>query len=274
MTRARVTGPILMSPTSVNGLTETIIPDLQAASRVVQSNLNTETANRIQAITDVTLALGSEASTARTNEAALGVRIDDVIAANSVEHTERLSAETALGLRIDNVIANTDPTAIDSLVEVVTFFHDADSNMQTAIINLGQAAGTGLSDEIAARGVSEAALGVRIDTVITDTTANLSQAVAELKVYADNSATLAGADDIIEDLTVTADSITLAHKPKNGWASIIGGQVEYINGAISYKLEVSADATVASGKVYKLHVTPGSYNGKQVRIQYSYISTQ
>jgi hypothetical protein len=296
MTRARVVGPILTDPTSVNGLTETIIPALQAATLLVQSNLATETSARQAAVTALTTALGSEATTARAAEDALGVRIDTettdrqtaittVTDALTAENTRATTAEVALGIRIDNVISNTDATAIDSLVEVVTYFHEADNNLQQAILDLGGAAGSGLSTETTNRTAADTALGVRIDTLTTNTntaittltdstTANLAQAVTDLEAFATNAATLGGSKSIIEDLIVSGDAITLSHKPKDGWFSVTTGQVEYVNGPVGYKIEVFENTSVTSGKEYKLSVSAGSYDGKQVRIQYLYVSNQ
>jgi hypothetical protein len=60
--------------------------------------------------------------------------ISDII---NIKEAASDAADAALGVRIDNLLANTDPTALDSLTEIITAYTAADSSLsQLAIDNL------------------------------------------------------------------------------------------------------------------------------------------
>ena len=66
----------------------------------------------------------------------------------SVETSSRVAADASLQNQIDFITNNSDPAAIDSLVEVVVAFQSADGDLNGAITNLANAATTDLSTEV------------------------------------------------------------------------------------------------------------------------------
>tara|TARA_R110002167_G_scaffold8541_1_gene39127 strand:- start:688 stop:6591 length:5904 start_codon:yes stop_codon:yes gene_type:complete len=91
-----------------------------AAETLLQSNIAAEAATRASA--DVTLQsnISAEATRATLRE--------DAIEAASV------SADSGLSTRIDNILNNTDPASIDSFVEIIEAFEDADDVLSASVI--------------------------------------------------------------------------------------------------------------------------------------------
>ncbi len=137
------------------------------AEDALGEDLASEIASRVSEVGRVEGLVSSEASRAQGVEAGLRTDVDAaraiadaampmaqkqaLIDATAAEATRAQAAEAALGVRIDNVLDNADPAALDSLAEVVEAFQQADANLNGAITALANAAGSGLTDEIAAR---------------------------------------------------------------------------------------------------------------------------
>lgn len=80
--------------------------------------------------------------------------------------------------KIGFIMSNVDGAALDSLTEIVAAFQGADSNINTAISNLASTASTNLAAEQTRAQAAEAALGVRIDGVESDLSAEESARIA------------------------------------------------------------------------------------------------
>ena len=91
-----------------------------AAETLLQSNIDAEASTRAQA--DVTLQSNITAEATRAT-----LREDSIEAAS-------VSADAGLSTRIDNILSNTDQSAIDSFVEVIQAFEDADDVLSGSII--------------------------------------------------------------------------------------------------------------------------------------------
>jgi hypothetical protein len=94
--------------------------------------------------------------------------------------------------KIGFIMSNVDGAALDSLSEIVAAFQGADSDINTAISDLAATAGTNLAAEQTRAQAAEAALGVRIDGVESDLSAEESARIAgdastlvDAKAYAD-----------------------------------------------------------------------------------------
>jgi hypothetical protein len=94
--------------------------------------------------------------------------------------------------KIGFIMSNVDGAALDSLSEIVAAFQGADSDINTAISDLAATAGTNLAAEQTRAQAAEAALGVRIDGVEADLSAEESARIAgdastlvDAKAYAD-----------------------------------------------------------------------------------------
>ncbi|CAB4129436.1 hypothetical protein UFOVP116_7 [uncultured Caudovirales phage] len=106
-----------------------------------------------------------------------------IIDAVAVETQARMAADHSLTVRIDNVLANIDPSALDSLNEVVTAFNSADNDLSSAITN------------VLGRHTSELAAEIQ-DRIEADTT-NLAVA----KDYADDAVVVEADARVAGDLT-------------------------------------------------------------------------
>jgi hypothetical protein len=214
-------------------------------------------------------------------------------AALKAEEIARLAAEAALGVRIDNVLSNTDGTAIDSLTEVVTEFQRVDGNLQTAITNLSNAAGAGLTQEIADREAADVVLQGNVDAVAADLatadaravaaegvlTADLAQevsdreaAIAQEVLDRNEAIRVGGSNNKIESRTVASGKITLSFAPKGGTAGIMNfATVRYTDGnGVSYDAPLTAGS---SDKEFIVNTdTAGQWDGNSVLVQYMYVT--
>jgi len=84
------------------------------------------------------------------------------------------STEVSLEDKLDNVISNIDPTALDSLTEIVSAFQAADGDINNAITNLSNAAAADLSSEVSRATSSELSLASGLSREIVDRTDALS----------------------------------------------------------------------------------------------------
>ena len=214
-------------------------------------------------------------------------------AALKAEEVARLAAEAALGVRIDNVLSNTDGTAIDSLTEVVTEFQRVDGDLQAAITSLGNAAGSGLTQEVADRTAADVVLQGNIDAVAADLVTETARAVAAEGVLTTNLAAevtareaaiaqevidrneairLGGANNKIETRVVSGGKITLSFAPKGGTAGIMNfATVRYTDGnGVSYDAPLTSGATDVEFLVNT--DTAGQWDGNSVLVQYQYVT--
>ena len=73
------------------------------------------------------------------------------------------AAESSLSTRLDNVLSNTNPSAIDSLSEILSAITTADATLLSTISAMGTGAASGLSSEAARAEVAEILLQGNID---------------------------------------------------------------------------------------------------------------
>lgn len=83
----------------------------------------------------------------------------------SAEESTRLSADASLQSQIDNLVSNIDPSALDSLAEIVSAFQSADFNVGSSLVaeisareSADQSLTSALSSEILARETESAEL--------------------------------------------------------------------------------------------------------------------
>lgn len=114
------------------------------------------------------------------------------------EIQDREDADAALGVRIDNILSNTTPGSLDSLVEVVQAFEQADQNLNNAITSLASSASSALQSEVTRATQAEQALSDAI-------------ALKAAKTYVDSQdqAILAAAKDYSDEL---AAGMTYMHE--------------------------------------------------------------
>jgi hypothetical protein len=252
----------------------------RAAELVLTNNLSSE-------VTRATAAEAAELARATAAETVLQTNITN-------EEAARIAGDLALGVRIDNALSNIDPTALDSLTEIVSAFQAADSTLNGAITTLAASAGTGLSDEVTRATAAElvltnnlsaevvratAAEGVLTGDLNTEVAARIAADTAldtSLKAYADEAVRVGGAVDKTEMVTVgTGDKIELSFAPKNGMDSVGNFQtVRYMDSnGLAYDAEIILDGTDVSGKTFIVSTdTTGEWNGKSVKIQYRYVA--
>ena len=116
-----------------------------SADTTLQSNLDTVE-------TDLTTALAAETSARTTAVVALALTSsngDSALQTNiDNEETARLAADASLQSQITNILSNTDPSALDSLSEIVQAFQSADGTL-TGLINALTTRVTNLETEVA-----------------------------------------------------------------------------------------------------------------------------
>jgi hypothetical protein len=120
----------------------------------VEASLNQEISNRVS---------GDSATLSSANSYADQKKSEVVSSLNS-EVSRATAAETALGVRIDNVLSNIDPSALDSLSEIVTAFQNADSNLNSTITTLATDLTEDLNQEISNRIYGQNVLQDAIDS--------------------------------------------------------------------------------------------------------------
>ena len=87
---------------------------------------------------------------------------------NPLAFTQYVDAQdAALGARIDSLVSNTDPSAIDSLSEIVTAFQTADGDLNSAISSMSTNAASALATEVSRAQVAENSLQSALDIVNT-----------------------------------------------------------------------------------------------------------
>ena len=110
----------------------------QSADTSNANLISAEVNNRVSAVAGVQSNLDAEAVTARAAEGANNVAIaaeaSARISAVATEQSRAEAAEVALGARIDNVLSNSDPSALDSLSELVAAYSSADSSLGNSIV--------------------------------------------------------------------------------------------------------------------------------------------
>ena len=110
----------------------------QSADTTNSNLISAEVDNRVAAVSNVQGAVDAEAAAARAAELANSNAISSEesarVTAVANEQARALAAESALGVRIDNVLSNADPSALDSLSELVTAYQAADSSIGDSIV--------------------------------------------------------------------------------------------------------------------------------------------
>lgn len=130
--------------------------------------------------------------------------------------TEIDQAVTSLQSQISYITQNTDPAAIDSLVEVVTAFQEADQNLNGAITNLSTALSQQISNldselnqEKLDRASGDTALNTRITALEDQVGDDLQAAITSLQasIAAEESARVAADLDITTRITALEEEV-------------------------------------------------------------------
>ena len=131
-------------------------------------------------------------------------------AAISQETMDRITDVSDLQSQINSILTNTDPTALDSLTEIVSAFQAADSNLNDAITSLSTAATSGLNQEIADREAADLVLQGNIDA--EESARIAADSAIEVRVSELESVTWFKESFVYSG----SDSITLTHTPVDG----------------------------------------------------------
>lgn len=91
----------------------------------------------------------------------------------STEESARIAGDLNLQNQIDNVLSNIDPTALDSLTEIVAAFQEADGSLQGAISTLAGNSSGNISAEQSRAEAAEASLQAQINQEISDRQADV-----------------------------------------------------------------------------------------------------
>lgn len=162
------------------------------------------------------------------------------------EFNRAVGEELKLGGRIDSILSNTDQSAIDSFVEVVSSFRKADGDLNAMALALAETA-----------------------------SANLTAAIDSVKTIITNIALDLSSVDEIERIVVLDGKITLKKPPKFGLASIdnyasVSAIIVDANGnADTVTALLEADPADTTGVVFVLDDPNGELNNVEVRIQYA-----
>lgn len=218
-----------------------------------------------------------------TTEGSIAKVAADAAAATSAEAAARASADTTLQNNIDaeaTARAGADTTLQSNITAEATARANADTALQSNIdaeASARAAADTTLQNNIDAEATARASG----DTTLTNALADLSgvtdaaTARTNLNVYSkpevDAALLLGGARFITEILTVSADSITLTHEPKDGVIFNFGTVRHTDANFVSYDIPATVGG---SAKVYNLSPNAsGDFDGKAVVVQYAYTPT-
>lgn len=136
--------------------------DTEAASRVaadstLQSNIDAEASARSSADTTLQSNIDSEASTRASADSTLQSNID-------AEESARISGDASLQNQINDIISNVDPSALDSLSEIVSAFQAADSDLQASITTVLGTHTSELAQEVSDREAADNTLQSNIDS--------------------------------------------------------------------------------------------------------------
>lgn len=147
-----------------------------AADNALQEYVDTEFLNQSDLIVNLQVDLGDESFARANADAALQSNIDSEesarIAADSAlqanidaEASSRASADANLQSQINDILSNVDPSALDSLSEIVSAFQSADNDLQAAITSALGTHTSELATETAAREAADTALSGRVDVL-------------------------------------------------------------------------------------------------------------
>jgi len=184
-----------------------------AAESALQASLTSETSRATTAEGALQTSLNSEISRAtgaetvlQSNiaaEAARAISAEGVLTSNlSAEAIRATAAEAALGVRVDNVISNINPTALDSISELLTAFQAADSDIYSALNTMATNAASALASEVTARGVAEAGLQSNINSEA----ATRASAISAAQTALSNEATARAAQDTVLEGLIDSES--------------------------------------------------------------------
>lgn len=117
---------------------------------------------------------------------------DSIVAS---EQTAREAADTSLQNQIDDIRNNVDPSALDSLSEIVQAFQDADSDLSAAITSALGTHTSELNTEIAAREAADVTLQSNIDA---EQAAREAAEVVLQELIAAEASARQSADDVLD----------------------------------------------------------------------------
>jgi hypothetical protein len=104
--------------------------------------------------------------------------------------------------------------------------------------------------------------------------ADKAASVDGIKAYALGTASVGGPKAMLESVTVTGDTITLTHEPRNGLEGVMNfGTVRYIDGnSVAY--DAPLQATANPNQFIVLTDTMEQWNGFSVKVQYVYLDAK
>ena len=152
-------------------------------------------------------------SRATAAEGSLEMYIDD---ADAAEASFRVAGDLSLQNQIDFITENIDPSAIDSLTEIVAAFQSADGDINNAITNLADAAGANLSTEVARATSAEGVLTADLSTEVAarEAAVSMEEAARIADVDAEESRAIAaeagldaGITGVYNDLTIQIGNV-------------------------------------------------------------------
>jgi len=173
---------------------------------------------------------------------------------NPIAFTQHVDAQdAALGARIDNLISNTDPSAIDSLSEIVAAFHNADGDLNAAITSMSVAAASALAAEIARANASENTMesALNIVTAAIATKADLSSVDTQLaaktdKSYVDSGLAAKANSSSLSAVATSGSYSDLSNKPT---IPTVPANVSVFSNDAGYQTTAQVASAIASASV-------------------------
>lgn len=143
----------------------------------LQSQITQEVSDRIADVNaEESRAMGVEDSLQSQINSEVSTRQSEVTRVEgllSTEESARIAGDLNLQNQIDNVLSNIDPTALDSLTEIVAAFQEADGSLQGAISTLAGNSSGNIEAEQSRAEAAEASLQAQINQEISDRQADV-----------------------------------------------------------------------------------------------------
>lgn len=240
--------------------------EIDALGQALDANIQQEVSDRIA---------GDAATLSSANsytDAQIVLAQGDIAAAEAAiaqEILDRQAADTNLQNQINSVLSNVDPSALDSLTEIVTAFQAADASLNGAITSLSTGLSADIAAEESARIAADSALQGEIDAeevarAAADVTLqNNINSEESARIAADNA--LDGRLDVLEAVVWFKEkfsivngqtSVTLTHVPKAGSMSAFvdrlaiheGASEDYTIGGVGGKTMTFLNDLVSPGQ--------------------------
>jgi hypothetical protein len=156
---------------NLDGYAQDIRSDLDQEILDRQSAVSSEASARIAGDSALQSSLNSEISRAQSAESQLRSDLSAEVSARqsavSTEEAARIAGDQNLQSQINNIISNVDPSALDSLTEIVAAFQSADGSLENTITALGTASQSALAAEVSRATLAEQGLQSDIDAEVS-----------------------------------------------------------------------------------------------------------